>query len=343
MRKLLNTLYVTTPDAYLSLDGENVVVLKGEEEIGRIPLLNLEGICTIGWAGASPALMYACAERDISLCFLSSSFRFRARVIGETKGNVILRKTQYRLSENEKESVKIARNFVFAKVCNQKWILERAIRNYPLRIDVPAFKESSLYLTEIMKQILDTEDFDLLRGWEGKAAKRYFQHFNELILQQKNDFLFHGRLRRPPTDNVNALLSFAYTLLANEVASALESVGLDAYVGFLHRDRPGRPSLALDLMEELRAVIADRFVLNLINKKMIQPKHFIKKESGAVLLTDEGRKIFLRAWQERKQESIVHPRLKEKIPFGLVPYAQAMLLARFLRGDAEEYAPFLYK
>ncbi|QBK25795.1 type I-C CRISPR-associated endonuclease Cas1c [Ureibacillus thermophilus] len=343
MRKLLNTLYVTTPDAYLSLNGENVVVSKGEEEIGRIPLHNLEGICTIGWAGASPALMYACAERNISLCFLSSSFRFQTRVIGESKGNVVLRKTQYRLSDDEKESVKIARNFIFAKVCNQKWILERATRNYPMRIDVPTFKESSKYLTEIMKRILVTEDLELLRGLEGQAANRYFQHFNELILQQKDDFYFHGRSRRPPMDNVNALLSFSYTLLANEVASALETVGLDAYVGFLHRDRPGRASLALDMMEELRSVIADRFVLNLINKKIINSKHFLKKESGAVLLTDEGRKIFLKAWQERKQEQITHPRLNEKIPFGLVPYAQALLLARFLRGDAEEYAPFLWK
>lgn len=343
MKKLLNTLYVTTPDAYLSLDGENVVVSKGDAEIGRIPLHNLENICTIGWAGASPALMYACAKRNIPLCFLSSSFRFRARVIGESKGNVVLRKTQYRLSDNEKESAKIARNFIFAKICNQKWILERATRNYPLRIDVPAFKESSKYLTEIMKRILDTEDLELLRGLEGKAANRYFQHFNDLILQQKDDFCFHSRSRRPPTDNVNALLSFSYTLLANEVTSALESVGLDAYVGFLHRDRPGRASLALDMMEELRSVIADRFVLNLINKKIVSSKHFLKKESGAVLLTDEGRKIFLKAWQERKQEQITHPRLKEKIPFGLVPYAQALLLARFIRGDAEEYAPFLWK
>lgn len=343
MRKLLNTLYVTTPDAYLSLKGENVIISKDDEQLGRIPLHNLESICTIGWAGASPSLMYACAEKNISLCFLSSSFQFRARVIGESKGNVVLRKTQYRISDDEKESAKIARNFIFAKVANQKWILERATRNYPMRIDVPIFKETSEYLSELMRKILETEDLELLRGLEGNAANSYFKHFNEMILQQKNDFYFKTRNRRPPTDNVNALLSFTYTLLANDVASALETVGLDAYVGFLHRDRPGRPSLALDLMEELRAVIADRFVLHLINKKLVQAKDFIRKENGAVLLTEEGRRVFLKAWQERKQEEITHPRLNEKIPWGLVPYSQALLLARFLRGDSEEYAPFLWK
>lgn len=343
MRKLLNTLYITTPDAYLSLKGENVIVSKDDQQLGRIPLHNLESICTIGWAGASPALMYACTERNISLCFLSTSFQFKARVIGESRGNVVLRKTQYRVSDNEKESAKIARNFIFAKISNQKWILERATRNYPMRIDVPAFKETSKYLSEIMRKILDTEDLELLRGLEGNAANSYFKHFNEMILQQKNDFNFNKRNRRPPTDNVNALLSFSYTLLTNDVASALESVGLDAYVGFLHRDRPGRASLALDLMEELRAVIADRFVLNLINKKMITSKDFVRKENGAVLLTDEGRKVFLKAWQDRKQDQVTHPRLNERIPWGLVPYCQALLLARFLRGDEEEYAPFLWK
>lgn len=343
MRKLLNTLYVTTPDAYLSLKGENVIISQNDKQLGRIPLHNLESIYTIGWAGASPSLMYACAERNISLCFLSSNFRFRAKVIGESKGNVVLRKTQYRVSDDEQQSAKIARNFIFAKVSNQKWILERATRNYPMRIDVPSFKETSKNLSTIMRRILDTEDLELLRGLEGQAANSYFKHFNEMILQQKEDFYFKNRNRRPPTDNVNALLSFSYTLLTNDVAAALESVGLDAYVGFLHRDRPGRASLALDLMEELRSVIADRFVLNLINKKMITAKDFIRKENGAVILTDEGRKVFLKAWQDRKQEQITHPRLNEKIPWGLVPYSQALLLARYLRGDEDEYAPFLWK
>ncbi|MBK3496454.1 type I-C CRISPR-associated endonuclease Cas1 [Viridibacillus sp. YIM B01967] len=343
MRKLLNTLYITTPDIYLSLNGENIVITQESNQLGRLPLHNLEGVCTFGHAGASPALMHACAERNISLTFLSRSGRFLARVIGESKGNVVLRKTQYRISDNEMESAKVARNFIFAKVSNQKWILERVTRDYPMRVDVPVFKETSKYLSEMMRKILNTNDLDQLRGFEGQAASSYYKLFNEMILQQKDDFYFITRNRRPPTDNVNALLSFSYTLLANDVAAALESVGLDAYVGFLHRDRPGRASLALDLMEELRGVVADRFVLSLINKKVIQSKDFLKKENGAVLLTDDARKKFLKAWQERKQEQLTHPRLKEKITWGLVPYTQALLLARFLRGDSDEYPPFLWK
>ncbi|GLC88904.1 type I-C CRISPR-associated endonuclease Cas1c [Lysinibacillus piscis] len=343
MRKLLNTLFITTPDIYLTLKGETVIVTHDEQQLGRIPLHNLEAICTFGYAGASPSLMHACAERNISLTFLSRSGRFLARVVGESKGNVVLRKTQYRLSESVEESAKIARNFIFAKVANQKWILERMTRDYPLRIDVPAFKKISATLSDYLKEILETEDLDVLRGLEGQAANHYFKCFDQMILQQKESFYFKTRNRRPPTDNVNALLSFTYTLLAKDVSAALENVGLDAYVGYLHRDRPGRASLALDVMEELRGVVADRFVLKLINKKIVTAKDFIQKENGAVLLTEDGRKKFIQAWQERKQETLTHPFLKEKINWGLVPHAQAMLLARYLRGDLEEYPPFLWK
>lgn len=343
MRKLLNTLFITTPEIYLSLKGENVVITKEDEQLGRLPLHNLEAICTFGYAGASPALMHACAKNNISLSFLSRSGRFLARVIGESKGNVVLRKTQYRISESELESTKVARNFIFAKVSNQKWILERMTRDYPLRIDVPALKQVSSDLSLLMKQILNVNDLEQLRGYEGQAANSYFKCFNQMILQQKEDFYFKTRNRRPPTDNVNALLSFSYTLLTNDVLAALEAVGLDAYVGFLHRDRPGRASLALDVMEELRGVIADRFVLKVINKKILKSSDFLKKENGAVLLTDDGRKKFIRAWQERKQEPLTHTYLNEKINWGLVPHAQAMLLARYLRGDLEEYPPFLWK
>ncbi len=343
MKKLLNTLFVTTPDIYLSLKGENVVVSKDEEQLGRLPLHNLEAICTFGYAGASPALMYACAEKNISLTFLSRSGKFLARVIGESKGNVVLRKTQYRMSDNHVESVKIARNFIFAKVSNQKWILERMTRDYPMRIDVPAFKQVSGELSKLLKQIIETSDLEQLRGVEGQAANSYFKCFNQMILQQKDHFYFKTRNRRPPTDNVNALLSLSYTLLANDIASAVENVGLDAYVGFLHRDRPGRASLALDLLEELRGVVADRFVLKVINKKIVNDQDFVRKESGAVLLTEDGRKKFIKAWQDRKQEELKHPFLNEKINWGLVPHAQAMLFARFLRGDLEEYPPFLWK
>lgn len=343
MRKLLNTLYITTPDVYLTLKGETIVVSKAEEVLGRIPLHNLEGVCTFGYAGASPKLMHACAEKGIALTFLSQSGKFLARIVGESKGNVLLRKKQYRISDSEQQSVEIARNFIFAKVANQKWLIERMTRDYPLRIDVPQFKEISKRLSENLEQILNCNDLELLRGLEGNSANAYFGIFDQMILQQKDAFYFKTRNRRPPTDNVNALLSFSYTLLAHDVSSALENVGLDAYVGFLHRDRPGRASLALDVMEELRGVIADRFVLKLINKKMLSPSDFVKKESGAVILTDDGRKKFISAWQERKQETLTHPFLKEKINWGLVPHAQAMLLARYLRGDLEEYPPFLWK
>lgn len=343
MKKLLNTLFITTENTYLTLKGENVVVSCEDEVRGRVPLHNLEGICTFGYAGASPGLMHACAERNISLTFLNRYGKFLARVIGESKGNVVLRKTQYRLSDSEMHSAKIARNFIFAKVANQKWILERATRDNPMRIDVPEFKKISQKLTEYLEKIIACEDLEILRGLEGQAANAYFGLFDQMILQQKDAFYFKTRNRRPPTDNVNALLSLSYTLLAKDVAAALENVGLDAYVGFLHRDRPGRASLALDLMEELRGVVADRFVLKLINKRVLNPKDFIRKEDGAVLLTDDGRKTFLKAWHERKQESLTHPFLKEKINWGLVPHAQAMLLARHLRGDLEQYPPFLWK
>lgn len=343
MKKLLNTLYVTQSDVFLSLDGDNVVVLKEDEILARIPLHNLEAITTFGYTGASPALMGYCAERNISINFFTKNGRFLARVIGESKGNVILRKKQYRISDNEIESSKIARNFIIGKIHNNKWIIERMTRDYPLRVGVDKFKLVSKYLSNIMKEVRKCEDLEKLRGWEGQAAISYFKLFNQMILQQKDDFFFHSRSRRPPLDNVNAMLSFAYSLLTNDMIAALEAVGLDAYVGFLHRDRPGRASLALDVIEELRGIFADRFVLSLINKKVITKDDFFKKENGAVLMTDEGRKKFLSLWQSRKQEQITHPFLGEKIPWGLVPHAQALLLARFLRNDLDEYPPFLWK
>nr|WP_308742892.1 type I-C CRISPR-associated endonuclease Cas1c [uncultured Anaerocolumna sp.] len=343
MKKLLNTLYVTSPDKYLSLDGENVVILSNNEEISRIPLHNLEGIVTFGYTGASPALMGACAKYNIMLCFMTSNGKFLARVTGEVRGNVTLRKTQYRISDNDTESTKIARNFILGKVYNSRWIIERATRDYPLRLDVEKLKKASMFLKNSMNKILTCENSEELRGYEGEAASIYFSVFNDLILQQKEKFYFNTRNKRPPLDNVNALLSFCYTMLANMTASALETVGLDPYVGFLHKDRPGRISLALDVMEELRSVFADRFVLSLINKRIVNDKGFIKKENGAVIMTDECKKAVLSAWQSKKQEKIVHPFLDEKIEWGLVPYVQAMLLSRYLRGDLDEYPPFMWK
>lgn len=343
MKKLLNTLFITQPDVYLSLDGDNIVLLKGQEKLGRLPLHNLESVVAFGYTGASPALMGYCAERNISIVFMTMTGRFLARVIGGSKGNVILRKKQCLVSEDEVLSARIARNFIIGKIYNHKWILERMTRDYPLRINVEQFKAGSQHLSSIMLSIRECENLERIRGLEGQAALTYNQLFDHMILQQKEDFYFQTRSRRPPLDNVNAMLSLAYTLLANDTASALEGVGLDAYVGFLHRDRPGRASLALDLMEELRGIYADKFVLTLINKKVINKEDFVRKENGSVIMTDDGRKKFLAAWQNKKQEKITHPYLGEKISWGLVPHAQALLLARHLRNDLDEYPPFLWK
>ncbi len=343
MRKLLNTLYVTSPNTYLSLDGENIVVLKEDIEAARIPLHNLEGIVAFGYTGASPALMGACAKRNIALSFMTQSGKFLARVIGEVRGNVTLRKVQYRLSDSVLESNNIAKNFIIGKIFNARWVIERATRDYSIRLDVDKLKGVSTALANSLKLVEQSVDLEQLRGFEGEAASQYFSVFDDLILQQKESFYFRCRNKRPPLDNVNAMLSFVYTLLSHDVTAALETVGLDPYVGFLHRDRPGRVSLALDMMEELRSVYADRFVISLINKREINAEGFIQKENGAVVMDDDTRKTILKAWQSRKQETITHPFLQEKLEWGLVPYAQAMLLARLIRGDIDQYPPFLWK
>lgn len=343
MKHLLNTLYITSPNRYLSLDGENVVIRSENEEVGRVPLHNLEAIVTQGYQGASPALMGACARQNIDLSFLSANGRFLARVSGEVRGNVTLRKQQYRLSETDKEAIAIARNFIIGKVFNSRWVLERAARDYPMRLDSDKLKRKSAFLAERLKEIRDCENAGELRGLEGEAASVYFSVFDDLILQQKEQFFFHGRNKRPPLDRTNAMLSFAYTLLAGMCGAALETVGLDPYVGFLHTDRPGRMSLALDMMEEFRSVMADRFVLTMINKRIITGEGFSQKENGAVIMDDEARKLFLSQWQMRKKETIKHPFLDEKVEWGMVPYVQAMLLSRFIRGDLDEYPPFLWK
>lgn len=287
--------------------------------------------------------MGACAERNISLCYMTPQGRFLARVIGKTRGNVLLREQQYASSKNEEISLSIARNCIIGKVYNARWILERAIRDHGLQMDVDKVKNASDKLKNSLKYIQNCQSKEQLRGYEGEAATVYFGVFNELILQQKKDFIFGERNRRPPLDNVNALLSFVYTLLTNSITSALESVGLDPYVGYLHTERPGRASLSLDLIEELRAVLADRFVLSLINKKMVNGKSFVRKENGAILMNDEARRKILTEWQNKKKETLTHPYLQEKIEWGMVPYVQAMLLARHLRGDLDGYPVFLWK
>ena len=343
MRKLLNTLYVMTESCYLTLDGENIVVQDGEKKLGRFPLHTLENIVCFTYKGATHALMGACAERKIGMSFYSPRGRFLCRTVGQEYGNVLLRKEQYRISDDEIRSVSYAKNMIMGKVFNSRWSIERTLRDHGLRVDAEQLKLISIALYETLPKIDQVAALDMLRGLEGKAAEQYFSVFDDLILNQKEDFKFESRNRRPPLDRVNALLSFAYTVLAGECANGLSSVGLDPYVGFLHKDRPGRRSLALDLMEELRPVLADRFIITLINTKAIQGGHFESQKDNAVLLNEDGRKIFFQAWQSHKKETITHPFLKEKIPWGLVPYVQALLLARTIRGDLEEYPPFLWK
>ncbi len=343
MRQLLNTLFVTSEDIYLSLDGENVVANREGQAVARYPLHTLSGILSFSYAGASPALMGACAQRDVSLSFCTPRGRFLARICGENSGNVLLRRMQYRIADDPAQSCLIARSMIFGKLYNARWSIERTRRDHGLRLDGEALSQASQRIKDLLPAVLAESSLDSLRGLEGAAATAYFHVLDDMILSNKEEFFFHGRTRRPPLDPFNAMLSFAYGLLANDCASALEGVGLDAYVGFLHRDRPGRASLALDLMEELRPCLADRFVLTLINNRVVKPSDFQHREGGAVLLTDEARRAFLKAWQERKREVITHPYLGEKLPWGLVPYIQALLLSRYIRGDLDAYPPFLWK
>ena len=343
MKQLLNTLYVTSEDIYLSLDGENILANRAGQTVARYPLHTLQSIITFSYAGASPALMGACAERNISLAFCTPYGKFLARVGGETSGNVLLRRKQYRVADDPAESCEIAKNMILGKVYNTQHSIERTRRDHGVRIDAEKLAAASDQLKESFASIMECTALDSLRGLEGAAATVYFGVLDEMILNQKDVFTFHGRSRRPPLDPMNAMLSFAYSLLGHDGAAALESVGLDSYVGFMHRDRPGRSSLALDLMEELRPCMADRFVLTLINNRIIRESDFEYQATGAVLLNDTGRKTFLKNWQEKKKDTLTHPFLGEKMVWGMVPYLQAMLLARYLRGDLDAYPPFLWK
>lgn len=343
MRKLLNVLFVTSEDAYLSLDGENVVVSREKQEVGRFPLHNLSGILCFSYAGASPALMGACGKRGVDLSFCTPTGRFLARAVGEENGNVLLRREQYRIADDQRRSCTVARSMIFGKLYNARWVVERTRRDHPDRIDAARFSAVSQTLSNLLPAILEESALDSLRGLEGTGATAYFSVFDDMILREKERFCFRGRNRRPPLDPVNAMLSFAYSLLASECTAALASAGLDPYAGFLHRDRPGRASLATDLMEELRPCYADRFVLTLINNRVIRGDDFETQENGAVLMKEEARRSFLKAWQERKRDELRHPFLEEKIPWGLVPYVQSLLLARCIREDLDAYPPFLWK
>ncbi|WP_125705662.1 type I-C CRISPR-associated endonuclease Cas1c [Lacticaseibacillus daqingensis] len=343
MKKILTTLYVTNPKAYLKLDGGNIVVTSNHETVAKLPLISFEGIVTFGYPGASPGLMRYCLEHNVALSFLSETGQFCGRLTGELNGNVLLRRAQYRVADSETEALQLAKAFLIGKLFNQRWVLARAKRDHSLVVSATQLDAAIQQLREGLQALKKVNDATTLRGIEGNTARAYFSVFGELILQQQSEFSFSDRSRRPPLDRTNALLSYAYTLLAHDCAAALEAVGLDAYVGFLHTDRPGRTSLALDLMEELRSVFADRFVLTLINKRMVRKRDFMSQEDGAVLLTEQGRRTVLAAWQDRRSEQLVHPFLKEKIQWGLVPHVQALLLARYLRGDIDAYPPFLWK
>lgn len=344
MRQLLNTLYVTTQGAYLSREGETVLVHVERETRLRLPIHTLGGIVCFGQVSCSPPLMQLCGERQVAISFLSEYGHFWARVDGPVSGNVLLRREQYRCADDPSKTAEIARAVVIAKVTNSRTVLLRALRDHADNAGVQQFRDAVRRLGYILDGLRDEKVLlDSVRGREGDAARAYFGVFDHLITAQKDDFFFRERSRRPPLDNLNALLSFFYTLLAHDVAAALEATGLDPAVGYLHRDRPGRPGLALDLMEEFRPFLADRMVLSMINRLQVKGKNFKRSETGAVLMDDMTRKDVLVAYQKRKQEEIRHPFLGEKVKVGLLPFVQAMLLARYLRGDLDGYPPFIWK
>jgi CRISPR-associated protein Cas1 len=343
MRKMLNTLYVTTQGAYLHKEGETVVVKVERECRLRLPIHTLSSIVCFGQVSCSPFLLGHCAEKDVAVSFMTEYGKFLARLQGPVSGNVLLRREQYRRADCDRESARMARMFVVGKVANCRVSVNRGLRDHPEKTDGVNLEQTGKVFARYAQRLLSETVLDEIRGIEGRAARDYFAVFDHLIVAQKTDFRFTGRNRRPPLDRVNCLLSFLYALLYHDARSALESVGLDPAVGFLHRDRPGRLGLALDLMEEFRPMLADRLALSLINLGQVKKKGFTITESGAVKMDDETRKGLLVAYQKRKQEEIEHPFLKEKIPIGMLPLAQAQLLSRYLRGDLDDYPPFIWR
>jgi CRISP-associated protein Cas1 len=344
MRQQLNTLYATTEGAWLRKDGANIVMEVEQQERARIPAHLLEGLVCFGRIGVSPQLLGYCMEVGITVTYLTPNGRFHARVEGPVSGNVLLRRAQYRRSDDVPGCASIVRNLLAGKIHNQRAVLARGWRDRGDRLpDAIAFRHALKRLKRIPQRLMTVADVDTLRGLEGEAAQAYFSVFDQLIATDQPDMRFSGRNRRPPRDAFNALLSFLYTLLTHDCRSALETVGLDPAVGFLHRDRPGRPSLALDLAEEFRPLLGERLALSLVNRKQLTARDFRSMDNGAVLLTDDARKTVLVAYQERKREELAHPFIGEKVPIGLLPYLQAQLLARHLRGDLDGYPPFLWK
>lgn len=344
MKKYLNTLYVTTQGAYLNKEGETVVITIDNEKKLQVPIHTIGGIVCFGQVSVSPFLMGFCAEKNVGITYLTAYGRFMASVHGESRGNVLLRREQYRWADDPVQSANIAKNIVIGKITNSKTVLSRTLRDHRDKVDTEKIEKAIEILTATLNTfVANPLTVDEIRGLEGVAARHYFSVLDDLIIHQKKEFRFNGRNRRPPRDNVNCLLSFLYTLIMHDVRSALEGVGLDAYVGFLHQDRPGRAGLALDMAEEFRSVIADRLALSLINLKQVDGTGFITSEAGGILMTDDTRKIVLTAYQKRKQEEIMHPFIEEKMEIGLLFHVQAALLARLIRGDLNEYPVFFWK
>jgi CRISPR-associated protein Cas1 len=343
MKHLLNTLFVTTQGSYLSKEGDTVLVRVEQETKLQIPIHTLGGIVCFGQVSCSPFLMEMCGKNNVNLSFMSENGKFLARVQGPVSGNVLLRREQYHRADNVEASASIAKAIVLAKIANCRTVLLRAARERDADAGAEALKKAADYLGLLLDQLKTAIDLEYIRGKEGEAARVYFNVFDHLIVAQKEEFFFQERSRRPPLDNMNALLSFLYTLLVHDTVSGLEGVGLDPQVGYLHCERPGRPSLALDLMEEFRPYLADRLALSLVNRQQVKGKGFEKTESGAVMMDDATRKEVLVSYQQRKQEEIMHPFINEKVAIGLLPHIQALLLARFLRGDLDGYPPFIWK
>ena len=343
MQRFLNTLYVMTQKSYLHKKGETVELVVDKSVVAKIPLINLDSIVCFGNVSVSPFLLGACPEYNITVSFLSESGKYLARVQGPVAGNVLLRKEQYRISDDKIRSAQTAQYFILGKVANQRYVLQRVIRDHGDKIDAERVREAIAILSSNLKKIPHELDLDRLRGLEGDSAETYFSVFDELIISQKEEFVFSGRNRRPPLDNVNAMLSYTYTLLFHDMVSALECVGLDPAVGFLHRDRPGRLSLALDLMEEFRAPVADRLVLSLINRGEVSGKWFQKSASGAVVMTDEARRTLVAAYQKKKESILSHPYVEKKMHLAILFQTQARLMARYIRGDIDGYPVYFWK
>jgi CRISPR-associated protein Cas1 len=344
MKKLFSTLYVSTQGTYISKERENIVVSLQGKELFRAPIHLIQSVVCFGNVLCSPFFFELCGQNNVSISFLSEFGRFLARVQSPISGNVLLRKQQYKYSEDKNFCLETSKSILFGKLNNSRTVINRALRDHSDKINnSDKLKTVSKNLYSSIEKTSKAQDIDILRGIEGEAANEYFGVFDNLILNNKQNFFMAGRNRRPPKDNVNCLLSFIYTLLAHEVSSALEGVGLDPQVGFFHKDRPGRPSLALDIMEEFRSVVADRLVLTLINLSQIDSKGFQESPSGGILLDDNNRKTVIDAYRKRKEDEIFHPFFKENMPIGILFHAQSLLLARYIRGDIDAYPPFIWK